>query len=41
MSSDLFLVGIFAEFDERTYGRFGMEESDVETFGAFAGSLVD
>ena len=35
------LVGVVAELDERTYGRLGVKESDVETFGAAAGSLVD
>ena len=34
-------VGIFAEFNESTHCRFGVEEGDVEAFGAFAGSLVD
>lgn len=34
-------VGVLAEFDQCTYGRLGMEESDVEAFGTFAGSLVD
>lgn len=34
-------IGVLAEFDQRTDGRLGVEECDVEAFGALAGSFVD
>ncbi len=37
----LFLVGVFTQFHEGADGRFGVEEGDVEPFGALAGGLVD
>ena len=35
------LVGVLAELDESAYRALGVQESDVEAFGALAGSLVD
>ena len=36
----LFLVGVFAELNESAGRGLGMNESDIEAFGAFAGSFV-
>lgn len=35
------LFGLLAELDEGSAGALGVEEGNVETFGALAGSLVD
>ena len=41
MFFNLLLFALAAELGEHAFGRFGVEESDAQTLGTFAGSLVD
>lgn len=39
--SPLFFLGVFAQFDQCAHGALGVQEGDIEAFGAFARSFVD